>query len=286
MRQTFLAPAKVNLCLHVLGKRPDGYHDLMMLMQRITLFDRVEIAVAPAEELVVDCAGVPLSAGEENLAGRAARQLLSHVGLTRRVTIVIDKQIPVAAGLGGGSSDAAAVLLGLNRMLGLGVSNEALRALGRHLGADVPFFVLERQAWAEGVGDILEPVPGLPPISYLLVNPGIAVSTAWVYGNLGLTRTGDVAKLRKFPKTPADLVRLLHNDLEQVTVGRYPELAAIKARLVEIGADGALMSGSGPTLFGLFTDPIAARRAREILQATPGWRVFLVEPLADGPVQV
>ena len=285
MRHTFLAPAKINLCLHVLGKRPDGYHDLLMLMQRITLFDRVEITVAPGQDLLIRCAGVPLPVGEENLAARAARQLLDHVGLKGQVTIAIDKQIPVAAGLGGGSSDAAAVLLGLNRMLDLGVSNEELRVLGGKLGADVPFFVLERQAWAEGVGDILEPTPGLPAVSYLLVNPGIAVSTAWVYGNLGLTGPGDVAKLRKFPKTPADLVRLLHNDLEQVTVGRYPQLAAIKAQLVGLGADGALMSGSGPTLFGLFSDPAAARRARDVLQATPENRVFLVEPLADGPAQ-
>lgn len=286
MRHTYLAPAKINLCLHVLGKRQDGYHELLMLMQRITLFDRVAIAVAPAKNLTIDCVGVQLQAGEENLAALAARALLSHVGMAQRVTIAIDKQIPVAAGLGGGSSDAAAILLGLNRMLDLGLSNAELREMGSTLGADVPFFVLERSAWAEGIGDILEPIPDLPRVSYLLVNPGIAVSTAWVYGNLGLTGPGDVAKLRKFPKAPADLVRLLHNDLERVTIGRYPQLAAIKAQLGDLGAEGALMSGSGPTMFGLFTDPVAARRARDVLQVTPGWRVFLVQPLADGQAQV
>jgi 4-diphosphocytidyl-2-C-methyl-D-erythritol kinase len=285
MRDAFLAPAKINLCLHVLGKRPDGYHELLMLMQRVTLFDRVVIELTPASKLAVSCAGVPLAPGEENIAARAARLLLGRAGVARRVALTIDKQIPVAAGLGGGSSDAATVLLGLNRMLDLGASRETLRDLGRELGADVPFFVLERQAWAAGIGDILDPVPELPRVSYLLVNPGVAVSTAWVYGNLGLTPPGDVAKLREFPKTPEGLVRLLHNDLERVTVGRYPELAGIKAQLLSLGAAGALMSGSGPTLFGVFDDPVAARRARQVLQAVPGWRVFLVEPLGDGPAK-
>ena len=284
MREVFLAPAKINLCLHVLGKRPDGYHDLLMLMQRVSLFDRVEIALAPARETVVQCTGVVLAAGEENIAARAARLLLERAGLARQVSIAIDKQIPVAAGLGGGSSDAATVLLGLNRMLGLGASNEELRILGRELGADVPFFVFERQAWAAGVGEILEPVPALPRVSYLLVNPGVAVSTSWVYGNLGLTPPGDVAKLRKFPKTLEDFVRLLHNDLEKVTIGRFSELAAIKTRLLDLGAAGALMSGSGPTLFGAFVDRGVAQRALKELQEVPGWGVFLAEPLDDGPV--
>ncbi len=285
MREVFLAPAKINLCLHVLGKRPDGYHELLMLMQRVSLFDRVEIALAPARETLVHCAGVALASGEENIAARAARLLLKKAGLMRQVSITIDKQIPVAAGLGGGSSDAGAVLLGLNRMLGLGATNEELRNLGRELGADVPFFVFERQAWAAGIGEILEPVPALPRVSYLLVNPGVAVSTAWVYGNLGLTPPGDMAKLRQFPKTPEELVRLLHNDLEKVTVGRFPELVAIKTRLLDLGAAGALMSGSGPTLFGVFVDHGAAQRARQELQDVTGWRVYLVEPLDDGPAR-
>lgn len=285
MRESFLAPAKINLCLHVLGKRDDGYHDLLMLMQRVSLFDRIDIEVAPATALEVACRGVALAPGEENLAARAARRLLERAAVARRVTIAIDKRIPVAAGLGGGSSDAATVLNGLNRMLGLGVSSEELRMLGRELGADVPFFVFERRAWAAGIGDRLEPAPELPAVSYLLVNPGVAVSTAWVYGNLGLTHPGDVAKLREFPETPRDLVRLLHNDLERVTIARYPELAAIKERLLELGAIGALMSGSGPTLFGVFTDTAAARKAAAVLDAVPGWRVFPVEPLADGPAQ-
>lgn len=286
MRDAFLAPAKINLCLHVLGKRPDGYHELLMLMQRISLFDRVEIALVPARKTEVRCDGVALAPGEENIAARAARLLLERAGLSRRVSITIDKQIPVAAGLGGGSSDAAMVLLGLDRMLGLGTANEELRALGKELGADVPFFVFERQAWAEGVGEVLDPVPPLPRVFYLLVNPGVAVSTAWVYGNLGLTPPRDVAKLREFPKTPEDLVRLLHNDLEKVTIGRFPKLAAIKSRLLDLGADGALMSGSGPTLFGVFIDHGAARRALQELQEVPGWRVFLAEPLNDGPVRL
>ena len=284
MREVFWAPAKINLCLHVLGRRPNGYHELLMLMQRISLCDRVEIRLAPARELAIACEGVALAPGEENIAARAARRLLEEAGVVRQVDIAIDKRIPVAAGLGGGSSDAATVLLGLNRMLDLGISSEQLRKLALELGADVPFFVLERQAWAGGIGEVLEPVAQLPEVSYLLVNPGMAVSTAWVYGNLRLTPPGDVAKLRQFPETPEDLVRLLHNDLEPVTIGRYPQLAQIKAQLLGLGAAGALMSGSGPTLFGVFTDQAVARRAEQVLQAVPDWRVFLVEPLGEGPV--
>lgn len=279
MKVTCLAPAKINTCLHVLGKRPDGYHELAMLMQPITLFDRITLSVVEGEGVEVHCPGVELPAGADNIAARAARVLLGHVGVNRSVRIEVDKQIPVAAGLGGGSSDAAAVLSGLNELCGFGVDNLTLRQLAVGLGADVPFFLYGGAAWATGIGDVLESVPTMPPVWYVLVNPGIAVSTAWVYGNLGLTSKGDVARLREFPQTTEALVRLLHNDLERVTLNRYPEVAAVKQALVEHGALGALMSGSGPTVFGVFDAEDSARAAARKLQAENDWRVFVVRPL-------
>jgi 4-diphosphocytidyl-2-C-methyl-D-erythritol kinase len=201
MTRTVLAPAKINLCLHVLGKRPDGYHDVAMLMQRISLYDRLRIDVGGPPGVRVRCAAVELPAGEENIAARAAHRMLNLAGRNDGVEIVIDKQIPVAAGLGGGSSDAAAVMLALNEMLDLNLPQETLLAEGAQLGADVPFFIFGGDAWATGIGDVLTPVLDLPRLWYVLVNPGVAVSTAWVYQNLRLTTPGVDAKLPRLSRT-------------------------------------------------------------------------------------
>lgn len=276
---TAYAPAKINLCLHVLGRRPDGYHDLAMLMQRVSLYDRIDIALVDEPGVRVECAGVVLPPGGENIAARAARRLLELSGDRRGVEIVIDKCIPVAAGLGGGSSDAATVLMELNRMLGLGLSREELMVEGGRLGADVPFFVFGDAAWATGIGDRLERVEGLPAVWYVLVNPGVAVSTAWVYQNLGLTSTGRVARLPRFSGTAEGLREVLYNDLERVTVSRYPVVEALKEALQELGAVGALMSGSGPTVFGVFGREEDARAASRQLDGRKGWRAFTVSPL-------
>ncbi|MDO3377049.1 4-(cytidine 5'-diphospho)-2-C-methyl-D-erythritol kinase [Geoalkalibacter halelectricus] len=281
MTSEFDAPAKINLCLHVLGRRADGYHDLCMLMQKVSLADRISIALRDEPGVEVVCPGVPLAQGEQNIAGRAALAVLAAAGSNRGARIHVDKQIPVAAGLGGGSSDAATVLVGLNRMLGGPLSFDGLLGAGARLGADVPFFVYGRSAWAAGIGDHLRPAGPLPAVWYVLVNPGFAVSTAWVYGNLRLTSPVDVAKLPEFFDSPQDLAALLHNDLEQVTIGRYPQIAAIKEQLVALGALGALMSGSGPTVFGLFDDEALADAACATLKRRSQWRVFKVRPLED-----
>jgi 4-diphosphocytidyl-2-C-methyl-D-erythritol kinase len=281
MTRTFLAPAKINLCLHVLGKRADGYHDLAMLMQRITLYDHLTIRLVPTPGVRVQCAGLELPPGQDNIAARAARRLLELSGRSDGVEIDIRKEIPVAAGLGGGSSNAATVLMGLNEMLDLGLSKKHLMTEGVVLGADVPFFIFEETAWATGIGDVLEKSGGLPAVWYVLVNPGLAVSTAWVYGNLRLTSPRDDLKIPRFSRTVEDLVSHLHNDLEQVTVGRFPLIGEIKKRLVKLGAHGALMSGSGSTVFGIFTDKGAASVAADSLRAESDWRVFLAQPLSD-----
>ena len=274
------APAKINLCLHVLGRYPDGYHALAMAMQQVSLYDRIELRVRPQGNGTIHCTGVPLRDGEENLAARAARLLLRETGCTPDVELHIDKRIPMAAGLGGGSSDAASVLRGLVEVLKLNIGDDRLMELGSRLGADVPFFLFGPSAWATGTGTTLQSLPDLPEVAYLLVNPGIQVSTAEVYRSLQLTKGGDLANLPRFSVTSrAQLCAQLHNDLESVTLQRLPELRRIKQRLLEVGALGALMSGSGPTLFGVFEDEDAADSAAEFLRADFPDGVFSVRPL-------
>lgn len=272
------APAKINLCLHVLGKRNDGYHELAMLMQRVSLYDVIEFEVVPTPGIRVQCDGLTLAPGEENIAGRAASLLLERAGHPWGVHLSIEKNIPVAAGLGGGSSDAATVLLVLNELLGTPCSREQLMELGARLGADVPFFVHETAAWATGIGDRLLEAPQLPAVWYVLVNPGKGVSTAAVYGKLGLTSKIDTSRLPRFPGTPEALVAQLHNDLERVTLVDCPEVGALKQRLLELGAMGALMSGSGPTVFGVFDSKEAASVAAAGLKGEAR-KVFVVEPV-------
>jgi len=285
MERICWAPAKLNLCLHVLGKRADGYHDLRMVMQRISLCDRIRIRLLPEKEIRVVSRGALLPEGTDNLAGRAARQLLDLAGGRWGVAIEIDKRIPVAAGLGGGSSDAATVLMALNQMLDLGLSSEDLRVQGRILGADVPFFIFGGPALAEGIGDLLSDYPVRTEVHYVLVNPGFPVSTAWVYQNLVLTSRGDEANLGRSLSTYNDLLRLLHNDLEPVTAGQYPVLADIKRELLGFGADGVLMSGSGPTVFGVFRSQNVARRAAVGIAAKSPWQVSQARPFR-GKVRV
>jgi 4-diphosphocytidyl-2-C-methyl-D-erythritol kinase len=278
---TFKSPAKINLCLHVLGRYENGYHALAMAMQRIDLCDDIHIRLTKQSGVKVTCAGLVLMPDEDNIAARAARLLLTEAQRDVGVEIQIDKRIPVAAGLGGGSSNAATVLLGLNEMLDLRLDNSRLQQLGAQLGADVPFFIFQQPAWATGTGTELTPLPPLPEVAYLLVNPGIAVSTAEVYQSLQLTKGGELANLPRFSVvTKEDLCAALHNDLERVTLVRYPLLQQIKQRLLQLGARGALMSGSGATLFGVFPSLPAAQAAATELRSATSWWVWAASPLA------
>ena len=274
------SPAKINLCLHILGRREDGYHELAMAMQRVDLCDRVRICLVDTPGVQVVCGGIEFAVGEENIAARAARLILAELPQDCGVEIGIEKRIPVAAGLGGGSSNAATVLLGLDRLLGLGLGQGRLMALGAQLGADVPFFIFADPAWATGTGTQLEKLPNLPDVAYLLVNPKIAVSTAWVYQSLQLTKGGELANLPRFSvATTTELCAALHNDLERVTLGRYPLIAEIKQQLLDRGAIGSLMSGSGATVFGVFEDFAAASRAGAELAKENDWIVEPVRPI-------
>jgi 4-diphosphocytidyl-2-C-methyl-D-erythritol kinase len=280
MMKTVFAPAKINLCLHVTGRREDGYHDLATLMQRVDVQDRLEITVSSGSEVTACCPQLVLPPGFENIAARAARLFLSYIREECSVAVRIDKTIPAAAGMGGGSSNAASVLLALNDMLGANLSQSELISIGVKVGADVPFFLYDQSAaWATGVGERLQPWPGLPPVTFVLVNPGIEVSTAWVFKTLGLTCSRSIAKIPRFPVRTSGLVRLFHNDLEVVTCQRHPVITTIKERLLAGGAAGALMSGSGPTVFGVFDDQDQAGKVAKILSTETDWWVQVVYPL-------
>lgn len=279
LEKTVFAPAKINFCLHVLGRREDGYHELAMLMQRVDLFDRLDIQLVAGNDVTVSCPGLELEEGEQNIVERAARMLLSRADLDQGVSVTMQKNIPAAAGLGGGSSDAAAVLEALNLMLGLDLSLSELIEVGRRLGADVPFFLYKKTAWATGIGDRFQSWSGAPPVGLVLVNPRVAVSTAGVFQSLGLTHPKPIARIPRFPETTGSFVSLLHNDLEVVTCQRHPVITTIKERLVAGGAAGALMSGSGPTVFGVFDDRRQAEKAARALSDETQWWVKVVSPL-------
>lgn len=273
------APAKVNYRLDVLSRQPDGYHELRMIMQRINLCDQVRITLQECPGITVTCNADGVPDGEGNIAWKAARMLLDRSGFTGGVVIDIRKNIPVAAGLGGGSSDCAAVLLGLNELLGLELSREQLMTIGVALGADVPFFVFQQTALAEGIGERLSPLHGLPTAWVVLVNPNLPVSTAWVYQNLRLTQRDGLSTIPDSFADVAALCGILSNDLETVTIPAFPVIAAIKEQLLSLGAHCSLMSGSGPTVFGLFSDEATAQAAGEALRNSHDWFVAVVETI-------
>ncbi len=279
---TKMSPAKVNLYLRVLRRREDGYHDILSLMQRISLCD--EMTFAPmAGGIVIRCPDSRLPEDEGNIVYRAAAAFFSRIAVPPGIDITIRKKIPVAAGLGGGSSNAATTLMTLNEISGSPLTREELQAMGATLGADVPFFIFGNTAWASGIGDRFVEAAPLPPLWYVLINPGFAVPTKGVYQKLNLELTNSQIKY-SIPRfyTVDDLTRGLTNDLEKVTMRFHPVLEQIKALLLESGAGGALMSGSGPTVFGVFGDVESSLRAEKYLkQANPEnrWSVFLARSL-------
>lgn len=270
---TLKAPAKVNYRLDVLRKRPDGYHDLRMIMQPIDLCDEVTIRRVADAGITVTCGVDGVPDGEGNIAWRAARALFDPAGADGGLAISILKRIPVAAGLGGGSSDAAAVLSGVNQLLGLGHSRERLMEIGTRLGADVPFFLLGGPALAEGIGERLTPLEGIPCAWIALINPSFPVSTAWAYGQLklSLTTNATIPYIPLFYGALVQVAGILANDLERVTMEAHPVIGDIKEKLLAAGALGTLMSGSGPTVFGIFEDEEAARKACSLVTAGTNW---------------
>ena len=282
------APAKINLFLRITGQRPDGYHELYTLMCPLALYDTLTLNAGGTGIVVVcDHPGVPEDAS--NLAARSAHLFLKTAFAGNALpisglTIHIDKKIPVGAGLGGGSSDAAAVLMALNDYFGQPLALPALATLGTRLGADVPFFIRGAPALATGIGDRLEPFVHLTPWTALLVYPNEAVSTAWVYKNLNLRLTKDEKKLSKFHFDGRlfNVNEHLVNDLEPVTERAFPVIKAIKRMLLAHGAAGAMMSGSGSTVFGLFADherAISVCTALRDNQQNKNWTLYVADLL-------
>ncbi|MFO0925608.1 MAG: 4-(cytidine 5'-diphospho)-2-C-methyl-D-erythritol kinase [Gemmataceae bacterium] len=250
-------PAKVNLFLEVLGRRPDGYHDLATLMVTVGLFDTLELRPAASGAVTLHCDHPGLSTGADNLVCRAARLMRDRFGVGAGVDLRLTKRIPLAAGLAGGSSDAAATLAGLNRLWRLGLDDATLGRLGAELGSDVTFFFSAPAAWCTGRGEIVAPTPIGRPLYLVLACPPVGLSTASVFGALTLPdRPVDGEPIRRAlaDGDVTELGRLLFNRLEEPAMRLCPEVARLRARLAELGPAGVLMSGSGSTVFALAAD--------------------------------
>ena len=277
------AYAKINLGLDVIRKRPDGYHEVKMIMQTVGIYDLLTLkkCAAPGIFLSVDSREVP--GGGENLVYKAAELLRKEYGIGEGVEITLEKRIPIAAGMAGGSTDAAAVFHGMNELFGLGMRLEEMQKLGVSLGADVPYCIMGGTALSEGIGEILTPLPQPPHCILVLAKPDIGVSTKFVYGNLQLgpaTRHPDIDKMEEAIREGSlgGITETMGNVLETVTIPAHPVIQEIKNTMAREGAENALMSGSGPTVFGIFKEEATARRAAcAIKEAGLAGQVFVTE---------
>ncbi len=266
------AYGKINLGLDVIRKRPDGYHDLDMVMQMVDVYDDVTLTRVEGTEIVVRTDTAVLSNGKDNLAYMAAKMLMDEFGIVRGLEITIKKRIPIAGGMAGGSSDCAATLKGVNQMFDLGLSKEELMERGVRLGADVPYCILGGTAIARGIGEILTPLPTPPKCHVIIAKPPVSVSTAFVYGNIKpdeIEKRPDIEAMVSAIKTQ-DLYKLaesLYNVMEDITVPKYPIIQEIKTVMLDNGALNSIMSGSGPTVFGLYDDIEKAEQTVELLKA-------------------
>ena len=300
---TLRAPAKINLGLRVLGRRRDGYHDILSLMVPVGLYDMV--CVQSGEGGVdLSCPDSDLPTDNGNLVYRAARLVLDECRGSAGVRLELRKRIPVGAGLGGGSSDGAATLRGVNELLGRPLRDRDLHRLAVGLGADVPFFLLGCAAVAEGIGDRLMRRAGLPEVWTLLVYPGFQISTRWAYEHLTLTTGANASSIKDPVRIPAgeatayrerlldgqpltldDLLPILVNDFEPLLFSHFPQLGEIRRALLAAGARAAPMSGSGPTLVGLFASEAEASAARDQVGRCPGVVVFVARTMSEDIAQ-
>ncbi len=267
---TIKAPAKINLYLDVIVKRADGYHELRMIMQSISLFDDINISKADVD-IEVKCKAGYVPQGEKNIAYRAAKLMIEHFGLKEGVRISINKRIPVAAGLAGGSTDAAAVMKGINDLFGIKADNQLLAQLGKQIGADVPFCIMGGTAIAEGIGEVLTTLKPFSGVDIVLIKPDFGVSTAYVfkkYSEHYISIRPDINRLIKAmqERNLSDVGSYLFNSLEKVTAEEYSVVKDIKTILNQNGAIGSLMSGSGPSVFGIFDNKSKAQQAFKVLK--------------------
>ncbi|AVX19261.1 MULTISPECIES: 4-(cytidine 5'-diphospho)-2-C-methyl-D-erythritol kinase [Carboxydocella] len=259
MEITLLAPAKINLTLEIKGRRPDGYHEVAMVMQSLELADTITCRLRSDGKIFLEGNHPEVAWNETNLAWRAAWLLQEVSGVKLGAEILVEKRIPVAAGLAGGSTDAAGVLRALNQLWNLNWSREKLAELGARLGSDVPFCLYGGTALATGRGEQIQPLPALPQHSLLLLKPPYGVSTAEIYGlyaRMGRSQQGQTERMLAAVRTGnwQEVARHLANDLEQITLALAPDLKELKEAACRAGCPGVLMSGSGPTLFALIND--------------------------------
>lgn len=275
------APAKINTFLKIVGKRENGYHDLQMIMVPVSLYDDLVLEDAPGDiEFFSDGLTDDGMVAEKNLCWRAASLLRETYHVKRGAKIYLKKRIPLGAGLGGGSSDAASVLIGLNKLWELNLPPERLAEIGVKLGADVAFFCFGVPAMVTGIGDRVEPLKKFPNLMILLINPGIHIATKDVYQTFDLLLTEKSSNV-SFPQIfnhLGDVCSSLHNDLERVVLQSCPEIVRIKGFLRDCGAKGVLMSGSGSTVFGVFDGIEGVKRAAD-LGAETGWKCFPVHSM-------
>ncbi len=283
------AYGKINLSLDVLRQREDGYHDVRMIMQTVKLHDNIDMQKTrtPGIKLTTNLAFLPVN--ENNLMYRAAKMLIDEFDIKYGVSMQLKKVIPVSAGMAGGSTDAASVLYGMNKLFDLGLSAKELKERGVKLGADIPFCLMRGTALSEGIGDILTPLNKLPACPIVLAKPAVSVSTKFVYQNLHVNNLPasshpDVDSVIEALERQdiRDIALNMGNILETVTCSNYPEIEAIKLRMKELGAVNALMSGSGPTVFGIFDDQKKAQKCYESLRfgkdKNLAKQVYLTEP--------
>lgn len=285
---TLPAYAKINWRLHVLGRRADGYHELRTVFQTVTLYDRLTFTSTDDEQLSLTCDDPAIPVDERNLVLRAAQSLREKYQVREGASLHLEKRIPVEAGLGGGSSDAAVALLGLAELWRVKTNRAGLAEIGAAIGADVPFFFTGGTALGTGLGTEITPLADVTAEHLLIIKPGAKVSTPEAYKALkrpALTKDRSDIILsisRAEARIRHSLHEVLHNDFEQAIYELYPEIARARTLLIEQGARGALLAGSGASVFGIFENEEALGRARSVLEAQPGWRVFRSAALGHG----
>jgi 4-diphosphocytidyl-2-C-methyl-D-erythritol kinase len=276
------AYAKINLALDVLGKLPNGYHEVKMIMQTVGIYDELIFEKKDSEiEIITDSGELPVN--EDNLIYKAAKLLMDKYGIKEGIRIKLEKNIPIAAGMAGGSTDAAAALKGVNRMFGLGCTDEELKRAAVNIGADVPYCIMGGTALAEGIGERLMALPKPPECVLLVAKPGINVSTRYVYEHLDALEEYEHPDVDGMIENIAagnldGIVKRMGNVLEGVTIPAHPVIDAIKKTMLESGALGSMMSGSGPTVFGIYDDSAKAEKGfKRIKEEGLAGQVFITE---------
>lgn len=270
------SPAKINLSLEILRKREDGYHEIRTVLQKISLYDTLSFSLEGEKGIFIETDHPSLPRGKDNLVYKAVKSILKRSKYNGGVRVRIEKRIPIGSGLGGGSSNAALTLKALNTLLGLGLTNKVLMEMGREIGADVPFFLFDGSAIGSGIGDRLRRIE-IPHIWYILIYPNFEISTRWAYKNFLLTKSKFHLKLHTFLENIYDISSILRNDLEEIVSKRFPEIEIMKKALLSAGALGSSMTGSGPTVFGIFEKRWKAKKAFEKLKLEfkeKSWKVI------------